>query len=69
MHDLRHTAAPAWLRSEIDAKTVQTWLGHSTMTLTTDTYAHWMGSDADGAAVARFDAVLAGVRAVSRTGS
>jgi hypothetical protein len=37
---------------------VQTWLGHSSMTLTVDTYAHFMGQDADIAAIARINAIL-----------
>src|SRR5690606_18759757 len=57
VHDLRHTAATHWLASGIDLKTCQTWLGHSTAKLTADTYAHWMGSDADAAAVAKLNAL------------
>lgn len=58
VHDLRHTAATFWLSSGIDLKTVQTWLGHSTAKLTTDLYAHWMGSDADSAAMDKLNAIL-----------
>lgn len=58
VHDLRHTAATFWLGQGVDLKTVQTWLGHSTATLTADTYAHFMGSGADIAAVRRLNAVL-----------
>lgn len=54
-HDLRHTAATIWLSQGVDLKTVQQWLGHSTATLTADTYAHWMGTDADAAALARLN--------------
>lgn len=57
-HDLRHTAATLWLTNGIDLKTAQTWLGHSTATLTADTYSHWMGTDSDAAALARINAVL-----------
>ncbi|WP_285363202.1 site-specific integrase [Microbacterium sp. LMC-P-041] len=60
VHDLRHTAATLWLQNGVDLKTAQTWLGHSTAKLTADTYAHFMGSDADSAAVQRMNAVLAG---------
>lgn len=52
-------AATLWLQNGVDLKTVQAWLGHSTAKLTADTYAHYMGSDADTAAVARMNAVLA----------
>lgn len=58
VHDLRHTAATFWLTSGVDPKTVQAWLGHSTATLTLDTYAHWLGTDADAAAIARLNSVL-----------
>ncbi|MFJ3391324.1 tyrosine-type recombinase/integrase [Leifsonia aquatica] len=58
VHDLRHSAATLWLSAGIDVKTVQTWLGHASMTLTVDTYAHWMGSDADVAAVSRINGIL-----------
>lgn len=58
VQDLRHTAATLWLQSGVDLKTVQAWLGHSTAKLTADTYSHYMGSDADTAAIARMNAVL-----------
>jgi integrase len=58
VHDLRHTAATIWLTSGIDVKQVQQWLGHSTATLTIDTYSHWMGSDAAAAGVAKMNALL-----------
>ncbi|MER7447070.1 site-specific integrase [Microbacterium sp. NPDC097977] len=59
VHDLRHTAASLWLINRVDIKTVQTWLGHSSAKLTMDLYGHYMGNDADTAAVARMNAVLA----------
>lgn len=58
VHDLRHTAATLWLTNGVDLKTVQTWLGHSSAKLTADTYAHWMGSDADSAALERLNSAL-----------
>lgn len=60
IHDLRHTAATLWLTNGVDLKTVQTWLGHASMTMTVDLYAHFMGNDADIAAIARVNAVLGG---------
>ncbi|WP_083263641.1 tyrosine-type recombinase/integrase [Curtobacterium sp. ER1/6] len=68
-HDLRHTAATLWLQAGIDIKTVQAWLGHSTAKLTLDTYSHWMGTDADAAALARVNAALAGDTSGTRTPS
>lgn len=62
IHDLRHTAATFWLANNIDPKTVQTWLGHASMTLTVDLYSHWMGSTADAAAISQVDRLLGGRR-------
>jgi integrase len=62
IHDLRHTAATFWLTNGIDPKTVQTWLGHASMTLTVDLYSHWMGSGADAAAISQVDQLLGGRR-------
>lgn len=67
IHDLRHSAATFWLSSGVDPKTVQTWLGHASMTLTVDLYAHWMGSEASEAAINRIDAIL-GDAGGTRTG-
>ena len=39
-HDLRHTAATAWLRMTGDLKAVQSLMGHSTASMTLDLYAH-----------------------------
>jgi len=57
-HDLRHTAATAWLAAGIDVKTVQTWLGHASAQLTLNLYGHHMGTDADRAGISRMNAVL-----------
>ena len=57
-HDLRHTAATLWLTAGVDVKTVSAWLGHASTKLTLDTYGHWMGTDADRAAIARVNAVM-----------
>lgn len=59
VHDLRHTAATLWLLNGIDLKTVQHWLGHASAQLTATVYTHWMGVDADAAALAKFSQVLA----------
>ena len=39
-HDLRHSYAVSALRAGVDIKTIQTALGHSSATITLDTYAH-----------------------------
>ncbi len=40
IHDLRHTAATLLLARGVHPKVVQELLGHSTVTLTLDTYSH-----------------------------
>ena len=40
IHDLRHTAATLLLTRGVHPKVVQDMLGHSTVTLTLDTYSH-----------------------------
>ena len=40
LHDLRHSHASLLLESSVDLKVVSERLGHSTITLTADTYAH-----------------------------
>lgn len=69
VHDLRHTAATIWLSLGIDTKVVQSWLGHSTMTLTVDTYAHYMGTDADAAGLAKLNASVSGGAGGARGGN
>lgn len=39
-HDLRHTAASLMLKQNVHPKVVQEMLGHSSITLTLDTYSH-----------------------------
>ena len=39
-HDLRHSCATLMLSNGEDMKKIQGWLGHSTITITADTYAH-----------------------------
>lgn len=40
LHDLRHAAASLWIEQRVDAKRVQTWLGHHSIQITFDTYGH-----------------------------
>lgn len=39
-HDLRHSCASLMLANNEEMKKIQAWLGHSTITITADTYAH-----------------------------
>lgn len=58
VHDLRHTAATIWIQNGVDIKTVQNWLGHASAKLTLDTYAHYMGTNADLASIALMNTAL-----------
>jgi site-specific recombinase XerD len=49
-HDLRHSAATLMLAQGIHPKIVQEMLGHSTITITLDTYSHVLPSMFDEAA-------------------
>jgi integrase len=40
IHDLRHTAATHLMNRHVHPKVVQELLGHSTITITLDTYSH-----------------------------
>lgn len=56
-HDLRHSCASLMLADGVHAKAIQATLGHSTITMTMDNYAHLMpttGADVAG----RFDKIL-----------
>ena len=39
-HDLRHSCATLMLSNHEEMKEIQAWLGHSTITITADTYTH-----------------------------
>src|SRR5579872_5094559 len=59
VHDLRHTAASLLLARGVHPKIVQEMLGHSTITLTLDTYSH-VTPGLHAAAAAEMEAVLGG---------
>lgn len=46
-HCLRHAAASAWIKQKVDLKRLTTWLGHSSVQMTLDTYGHLL-TDASG---------------------
>lgn len=50
LHDLRHTAACLWLINHVPLGTVQAWLGHSSIIMTSR-YLHHIGDTADRAAL------------------
>ena len=56
-HMLRHTHATLLIGANTDIKTVQSRLGHSSISLTLDTYSHAIGAN-DSRAAADFDRML-----------
>lgn len=52
LHALRHAAASAWIKQGIDLKRLSSWMGHSSVQITLDTYGHLIADP-------RGDAVLA----------
>ncbi|WP_435193218.1 tyrosine-type recombinase/integrase [Streptomyces sp. NRRL F-5630] len=57
VHDLRHTCASLLLAQGVDARTIMETLGHSTITMTLDTYAHVMDTTLRAAAERMDDAL------------
>lgn len=57
VHDLRHTCASLLLAQGVDARTIMETLGHSTITMTLDTYAHVMNTTLRAAAERMDDAL------------
>ncbi|MGP3773215.1 tyrosine-type recombinase/integrase [Streptomyces sp. SDT5-1] len=57
VHDLRHTCASLLLSQGVDARTIMETLGHSTITMTLDTYAHVMDTTLRAAAERMDDAL------------
>ncbi|GAA2418019.1 site-specific integrase [Streptomyces glaucosporus] len=57
VHDLRHTCASLLLAQGVDARTIMETLGHSTITMTLDTYAHVMDTTLRAAAERMEDAL------------
>lgn len=58
-HALRHYAASFWISEKVDLKRLTTWLGHSSVQITLDTYGHLIKNDeADAAIAAAAEAAL-----------
>ena len=53
IHCLRHAAASSWISRNVDHKRLTTWLGHSSIAITLDTYGHLMVNEEQDAAIAR----------------
>ncbi len=59
-HDLRHTCATLLFSRNVHPKVVQEMLGHSTISLTLDTYSHYVPSLGEGATLAMEEMVTVG---------
>jgi len=57
LHDLRHTHASLMLQQGVNPKTVAERLGHSSVTITLDTYSHLLPGIQEEA-VSKFDAAM-----------
>ncbi|MFE5793538.1 tyrosine-type recombinase/integrase [Streptomyces sp. NPDC056503] len=57
VHDLRHTCASLLLAQGVDARVIMETLGHGTITMTLDTYAHVMQTTLRAAADRMDDAL------------
>jgi integrase len=47
LHDLRHSAAVAWLSAGVPVVQVSRWLGHAQPTITLNVYGDWVPETAD----------------------
>lgn len=52
LHALRHAAASGWIAQKIDLKRLQSWIGHSSIQITLDTYGHLIEDKEQDAAIA-----------------
>lgn len=52
LHGLRHAAASAWIRQGVDLKRLTSWMGHSSVQITLDTYGHLIADAAGDAEIA-----------------
>ena len=64
MYSLRHTAASLALRAGVNVRVVSAMLGHASVTLTLDTYAHLIEAQQEDVAE-RIEKVLGGTRGAS----
>ncbi|WP_278377116.1 tyrosine-type recombinase/integrase [Sphingobium yanoikuyae] len=59
LHDFRHAAASLWIEQRVNPKRVQTWMGHSSIQVTFDTYGHLFDqADQDSAVAAAIEKEL-----------
>jgi integrase len=58
LHECRHTFASLMIAAGVNAKSLSTYMGHSSVTITLDRYGHLMPGN-ESEAAARLDAYLA----------
>jgi len=67
LHCFRHAAASLWIERRVAPKRVQTWMGHSSIQVTFDTYGHLFAAmEDDAATMAAVEAELIGPTAHDR---
>jgi len=61
LHDFRHACASMWIEQRVQAKRVQTWMGHHSIQVTFDTYGHLFAAlEEDAAVMAALEAGIMG---------
>ena len=61
LHCFRHAAASLWIERRVAPKKVQTWMGHSSIQVTFDTYGHLFAAvEDDAATMVRLEAEVMG---------
>lgn len=61
LHDFRHACASLWIEQRMAPKKVQTWMGHSSITVTFDIYGHLFEAlEDDAATMAALEAEVLG---------
>lgn len=67
MHDFRHAAASLWIERRVAPKRVQSWMGHSSIQMTFDTYGHLFAAmEDDSATMAALEADMISVASVDK---
>lgn len=62
LHSFRHAAASLWIERQVPPKKVQSWMGHSSIQVTFDTYGHlFAAAEDDSLIMAQVEAGVLGV--------
>mgnify|MGYP003640387957 FL=1 len=52
LHAFRHACASLWIEQNVSPKRIQTWMGHSSIQVTFDTYGHLFSQTEKDAGIA-----------------